>query len=823
MASLDRMSGSVAGAAAADSADAINAPSTFAAELAGRRDEELAELLRHRPDVAVPPPADFEVLASRLSSQHSVSRAAETVDRFVLQVLEALVLAPADETELASFCQVPVADVDRAAERAWRLGLVWRDGEGRLQPVTGVRSAVGQYPLGLGRPFATLVTELPEDVRRHLRDDLQLTSEVSPTKALKAFFADQVALTTLIEALAGGERSLLGQLADGTPVGEVDGVLQVRPLAESETVLERLLSRGLVVPIASDVLEEPREVGLVMRGDHPAGNVKPGPPDTAGREVGIAEVDGAGAAAVLEALRLFEALLERWETEPPALTRAGGLPVRELRAAAKALGITPQTTALLVQTLSAASLVGRTAGGDPVMVPTERFDGWRDSPLADRWALLATAWAGMDQLPGLAVHPDGTKAAALLTYDVVRPGAGELRRDVLAGLAAAGAGWAVDVETLPGWLSWRSPTRSDSYVSQVTAWTLEEAQLLGVTGRGALTSAGRALIEAVEAVAARAGDEKAARGYRQTVAAAVAPSLPTPIEHVLIQADLTAVAPGPLEPSIARELAVIADVESGGTATVYRFSEASLRRAFDRGRTAGQLHALIARLARGPVPQGLTYLIDDIARRHGRLRTGSAGGYLRSEDPALLAEVVANRQTASASLVLIAPTVAVSPLEPAQILAVLRSAGYAPAGDAAGAAGIALEIPAARRVPVATARTQSIGWSAGAALPDSHVTQTIAMLRRVAALRRPGREQREAVRPEPDDVVRTPVAIQQLLREAAADGGPVWISYVNVQGRQSERTVHPTLVSGGYLVGLDDESGERRTFAISRIYEAAFA
>ena len=79
-------------------------------------DDELAALLRQRPDAAVPPPADFDVLASRLSSQHSVSRVAETVDQFVLDVLEALVVvAPADEDELERFCRVPIADIRRAA------------------------------------------------------------------------------------------------------------------------------------------------------------------------------------------------------------------------------------------------------------------------------------------------------------------------------------------------------------------------------------------------------------------------------------------------------------------------------------------------------------------------------------------------------------------------------------------------------------------------------------------------------------------------------------------------------------------------------------
>ena len=96
--SLDRMS---------EAAGEHASPASFAEALAAMTDEALAALLRQRPDAAVPPPADFDVLASRLSSQHSVSRAAETVDQFVLDVLEALVLGRADEDELAYFCRVP--------------------------------------------------------------------------------------------------------------------------------------------------------------------------------------------------------------------------------------------------------------------------------------------------------------------------------------------------------------------------------------------------------------------------------------------------------------------------------------------------------------------------------------------------------------------------------------------------------------------------------------------------------------------------------------------------------------------------------------------
>nr|WP_300500934.1 aminotransferase class V-fold PLP-dependent enzyme [uncultured Rhodococcus sp.] len=73
-------------------------------------------------------------------------------------------------------------------------------------------------------------------------------------------------------------------------------------------------------------------------------------------------------------------------------------------------------------------------------------------------------------------------------------------------------------------------------------------------------------------------------------AALLEPLLPAPVDHVLVQADLTAVAPGPLESSLARRLQVLAEVESRGGATVYRFTPGSVRRALDLGWTAVEVH-----------------------------------------------------------------------------------------------------------------------------------------------------------------------------------------------------------------------------------------
>src|SRR6202012_1590960 len=86
---------------------------------------------------------------------------------------------------------------------------------------------------------------------------------------------------------------------------------------------------------------------------------------------------------------------------------------------------------------------------------------------------------------------------------------------------------------------------------------------------GAISTPGRALL----------GEDEAAAIDAMTRA------LPDPIDHFLVQADLTVVVPGPLRRDLAEELATVATVESAGAAMVYRVSEQSIRHALDIGKT----------------------------------------------------------------------------------------------------------------------------------------------------------------------------------------------------------------------------------------------
>ena len=172
---------------------------------------------------------------------------------------------------------------------------------------------------------------------------------------------------------------------------------------------------------------------------------------------------------------------------------------------------------------------------------------------------------------------------------------------------------------------------------------------------------------------------------------------PAPVEAVVIQADLTAVAPGPLDHTVAAELRLLADQESRGAGGVYRFSPASLRRAYDRGWSAAEVHDWLARHSATAVPQPLAYLVDDVGRQHGSIRVGPAAAVLQLEDAAQAAALLKHPRAGELGLRQVAPTVLVAAVEEPELVALLQEAGHAPVVE--DAAGRALRPPARLRVP----------------------------------------------------------------------------------------------------------------------------
>jgi hypothetical protein len=497
-------------------------------------------------------------------------------------------------------------------------------------------------------------------------------------------------------------------------------------------------------------------------------------------------------------LRNLESLLNQWSAQPPPVLKSGGLGVRELRKLARELEIDDARATLLAELALGAGLVADSGATTPEWVPTTLTDSWLASGPGQRWLTLAQAWLDLPRLPGLAGQRDAKdKPLAPLSDDLRRPLAPIARRRVLEALADLPAGAGVkSVDELVAVLAWRAPRRGGRLRDETVRWTMAEASTLGVIALGALTTATGALL----------ADD------RQRALSAMVDAMPAPIGHVLVQADLTVVAPGPLEPELAAEVKTVADVESAGHATVYRITEQTVRRALDAGKTADELHELFRARSATPVPQSLTYLIDDVARRHGRLRGGAAASFLRCDDEVLLAEVLGNPVAEEYELRKIAPTVLVSPVPLADVLDGLRAAGFAPAAE--GPDGRVLDLrPNGRRIPARTRAARRVLPEPNGANPEQ-LAQVIAHLRAGdrAASRRRGAEVRLPGGGGGSDTAAT----MALLARATREGREVWIGFVDSHGTASQRIVRPAHVGGGILRSTTDER-----YPLHRITSAA--
>jgi hypothetical protein len=411
------------------------------------------------------------------------------------------------------------------------------------------------------------------------------------------------------------------------------------------------------------------------------GRVSPGPPALDESLNGSREVDQAASAAALSALRCVEDLLSRWAAAPPPLLRSGGLGIRELRKAAAFIDVDLAAVALFAEVARAAGLLAASNWTDGEWLPARAFDSWLDSAQADRWATLVSTWLPTTRVPGLVgCRDEGGRLLNALGTGLDRMDAPRVRARVLCELATVAPGTSVSPGAMVRRLAWLWPRRPQASQAMLAQTAMREAALLGLTGLGGLAAHGRAAVS----------------GGLAEAAAMLAGILPDPVGHVLLQADLTAVAPGPLTADLARELSLAADVDSRGGATVYRFSAGSVRRAMDAGRTGESLLALLRERSRTPIPQPLRYLIEDVARRHGRIRVGIASVYIRCDDPATAVEIAADRRLAALRLGLLAPTVLASRSNRGDVLEALRRFGYAPAAESADGT-VEIAAPASRR------------------------------------------------------------------------------------------------------------------------------
>jgi hypothetical protein len=292
------------------------------------------------------------------------------------------------------------------------------------------------------------------------------------------------------------------------------------------------------------------------------------------------------------------------------------------------------------------------------------------------------------------------------------------------------------------------------------------------------------------------------------------PHLPEPVAHVLLQADLTAIAPGPLAGGLSTFMRMVADVESRGGATVYRFSPDSVRRTLDAGWSLDQVLAALGDASHTPVPQPLDYLIRDVARRHGQARVGAMRAYIRCDDEATLGTMLAERALGPLQLRRIAASVLVSPVAADTVLEFLRENGFAPAAETPDGG---LVVPTAGRHRTPPQRRSPAAVTTRL-VDDELVTTLVGALRAGEEAAAYQREQL-ATRQGPALTSTDPTTTLAVLRDAAADRQPVWLGYSDADGRVQRLLFYPDRVEGGRVHGLVD--GMARTLSIHRVTGAS--
>ncbi|WAX79404.1 helicase C-terminal domain-containing protein [Streptomyces sp. KMM 9044] len=878
----------------------VAAPRSLAEALRARDDAGLAALLRSRPDLVTPVPTDLTQLATRAGMRASVVRALERLDRFTMQTAQALAVAadPAPYGELLGLLAGDEGDpaVSAALPGAVRTlreqALVWGDDD-RLRLVRTARELLSPSPqhpspTGLGPTVREATAGMSPGRIQEIVTTVGLPSthdSVSAVAALTGLFTDRVRMAALLAEMPPESVEVLERLVWGPPYGQVT--------ADPATRLRRLLDRGLLLPTAPGTVVLPREVALHLRGGRAHRMTEPVPPPVGAAATHPPQVvDATAAGQAYTALATVEELLKDWDGGGPAVLRSGGLSLRDLKRTAVALDVPETVAAFWVELAYVTGLVASDGEADERYAATPAYDPWLERPAAERWTTLATAWLAATRTPGLVGGRDAKDhTLAALGPGLDRSAAPEVRRRVLALLAGLPEGAAPDSGSVSERLRWERPPRpaggaagsgsvgggsgeDEDLRSRLARWTLAEAEMLGITGRGALSAHGRALL-GLPAPKARAGrtapapesgsgpqsqsgsaseSESTGPGDRLPVhhhhrssvphpdspaspslspaltsaeqaatsssaARLLAPLLPEPLDHVLLQADLTAVAPGPLQRPLADMLGVLADVESKGGATVYRFTPGSVRRALDAGRAAADLHAFLAAHSRTPVPQPLTYLIDDVARRHGHLRVGAASAYVRCDDDAMLNEILADKRAAGLGLRRLAPTVLAAQADPAGLLEGLRRMGFAPAAESAEGDVLITRADALRTPP----RTAPEPVPEGPPVPDD--TLLTAAVRAVRAGDLAATAPRRATAGETDGpgagsgaLPRTGAAeTLATLQAAVLTGEALWIGYVNAEGTASRRVIAPVRVEGGFVTAYDHTADEVWTYPLHRI------
>ncbi|WP_329051729.1 helicase-associated domain-containing protein [Streptomyces violaceus] len=649
--------------------------STLATWLGSLDGSRLARVLGVRKDAMSPPePRSVGELADRLQRPGSVALVLPQLALPHLQVAEALAAlgAPASRDALAERLGAPdhetARELDAVLEVLADHALVWPDDTGKLRMAGPLRQA-WDAPLGLDAPLENLLAGMTSDELRGMLVALGVKPPGTKPQRLAALVehhseAEQV--VSVVAKAPAAARKLLERRAEGVS-GQPQSIVFGTAGPGLEPGAQWALDRGLLIQDRHGYgpARMPAEVALALRGPGWHAPFEPVPPSARLASVTPAEVEREASAAATVFASHASSVLSACSAAAPAQLKSGGIGARELARIGKAAQADDAVVRLALETAYAAGLIARDGSR---VIPTEAYDAWTEQEPPEQFAVLLQAWRNLPLTPTQARDEDN-KALPTLAGTPPCNGCVQARHGLLDAAAQLPAGQGTrDTSDLGSLIAWYRPLADSSPREGAPfADVIHEAELLGVLARGALSLLGIHL--------RTGGTEGLILECRRL--------LPSATATARIGADLTAVVTGTPAARLAALLDSVADRETSGTASVWRFSAGSIRRALDAGRICDDITADLADVAGGPLPQPLSYLITDTARSHGHVRIAPAACVLHGDEPALLTELAAHRKLAKLGLRQLAPTVLVSRSPLDTTLAALRAEGYAPVAETA--------------------------------------------------------------------------------------------------------------------------------------------
>ena len=716
-------------------------PRSLAEDLRGRDDDAIASLMHSRPDLLRPVPKSFADLALRANTASSTISAMSDSTAAELALLEA-------SCALASAGRFSCAEVARGVGRAsddelvieiisalMSRALLW----GSIQDIrvpSAVREAMGKTPAGLDpveRCHAAGIATLRADPA-----DFDRKLENLPEPLRKA----------LVE-LAWQPRSL-------------------RSDRESDAAVIKWLAANDL--LATDDTGEPvlpRAVALAVRHDLLVRDVELEPPTTPEYELepnpGRILRDSGHAAD--QFVRSLDRVVAHCALTPLARQANGAIRSRDWQDAAAA---TDEESADLALLLALAwHQVWIDDDGHRNIRPTTTFAESATLNRAKRWALLVKTWLDLPYCPSL----DGS--------DVLRaravPDMPMIRRQILRSAQSA------PLTKIGEWLAWYRPRRSAS--AEVMLATLAEARSLGL-----ITVNGPAPI--IDDLLAKTPEET-------DLADTMSPTLPEELPDLILQADLTATALGPLPRDVEQRLARAADWESTGAAAVFRFTPDSIRRALGTGEDAEALQSWLAEHSKTPIPQALNVLIDDSAKQRSSMVVTEVASVL-SCDPATASSLVAAPELSDVGFVELAPGILGAQVSSEELALRMRQLGH----FVADTVGIG--------APIKSERLPSQAGSKA----STATHRVISSLRRVE----------EKIHPElhpPDQLASlTPQELRAVLSGASLAHHQLWLRFSDEDGNPMTHLVEPLSMDDGEICAYDLTSNEIRVVPIARVTSA---